>query len=297
MKIKGMIHSIDIDAKIIGIKQYKRVVYFYFQNSQMNLFKRYLYKGILIELEYDEEKLFKKHRISAYLVSFIYKLESIAKYRKTIYYDKAYIGKSLSSFLKGLGNIMFLDLEMTMPGYNSKGKPFRTEMVQAGFIIVNSNGDELARYCNYITPTLSKNISKRTENFLKITDFEFQSKAISYKQFYDDFKEVLDEFNPVIMVYGRNDIIVLNDSYAINEVPSLKERTRFINLCQLIKSHYEFKNDPGLFKLHKLYYNDDDVQIHDAFNDSQVTLEVYKAFYNDVNKITNKAEVLRRELD
>ncbi|MBQ9124272.1 MAG: hypothetical protein IJY14_01150, partial [Acholeplasmatales bacterium] len=57
MKIKGMIHSIDIDAKIIGIKQYKRVVYFYFQNSQMNLFKRYLYKGILIELEYDEDKV------------------------------------------------------------------------------------------------------------------------------------------------------------------------------------------------------------------------------------------------
>ena len=60
---------------------------------------------------------------------------------------------------------------------------------------------------------------------------------------------------------------------------------------------YDLKNDPGLFKLYKLYYGEDDVQIHDAFNDCEVTALVYKAFKDDVNLITNKVEVLRRELE
>ena len=42
------------------------------------------------------------------------------------------------------------------------------------------------------------------------------------------------------------------DSYDINNVPSLKDECRFINLCQLIKTYYELKNDPGLFKLYNL---------------------------------------------
>ena len=43
MRIRGSIHMIELDAKVIGIKVNRRIEFFYFQNSQMNLFKRYLY--------------------------------------------------------------------------------------------------------------------------------------------------------------------------------------------------------------------------------------------------------------
>lgn len=297
LRIKGLIHSVDLRSKLIGIKQNKRIVYFYFQNSQMNLFKRYLYKGNWIELEYDEDTQIIREKKEAYIVSFVYKLSAIDRFDQVIYYDKKSLNQSVSKFLKSLGNIMFLDLEMTMPSYSFKGKGFVPEILQAGYIIQNNEGEELSRYSNYIKPKLSPKISKRVEDFLNISDLEFQAKSISYKEFYNDFVEALDEFNPAIVVYGRNDILVLNDSYNINGMPSLKNRTRFINLCQLIKNHYDLRNDPGLFKLYKIYYNNEDVQTHDAFSDSYVTAKVFKAFKEDVNLKTDKAEILRRELD
>ena len=51
MKIRGLIHMIELDHKVIGIKLYKSIKFFYFQNSQMNTFKRYLYQDNWIELE------------------------------------------------------------------------------------------------------------------------------------------------------------------------------------------------------------------------------------------------------
>ncbi|MBE6137251.1 MAG: hypothetical protein E7176_02525 [Erysipelotrichaceae bacterium] len=297
MRLKGIIHSVEVNTKLIGIKQNKRIIFFYFQNSQMNIFKRYLYPGNWIDFEYDENRLIKKSGKDAYTVSFVYNLSSLSKLHKRVYYDKTSLNDSLSKFLKSLGNVMFLDLEMTMPSYNFKGKGFKPEMIQAGFIVLDGEGDEICRYSNYIKPKLVSKLSKRVEDFLGISQEVFDAKAISYSQFYEDFEEVLDNYNPAILVYGKNDIIVVNDSYTINDMPSLKEKTRFINLCQLIKSHYDLRNDPGLFKLYKIYYDNDDVQIHDAFNDSWVTAKVFKAFKDEVNLKTNKAEVLRRELD
>lgn len=297
MRLKGIIHCVEVHTKLIGIRQNKRIVFFYFQNSQMNLFKRYLYPGNWIDLEYDEDRIVKKNHKEAYTVSFVYKLSAIGKLENIVYYDKSSLNSSLSKFLKSLGNIMVLDLEMTMPSYSFKGKGFRPEIIQAGFIVLDGEGDEICRYSNYIKPKLVDHLSKRVEDFLGITSENFYNNAISYSKFHEDLAEVLDNYNPVIIVYGRNDIIVLNDSYIINDMPSLKDKTRFINLCQLIKNYYDLRNDPGLFKLYKLYYDNDDVQVHDAFNDSEVTAKVFKAFKDDVNLKTNKAEVLRRELD
>lgn len=297
LKIKGIIHNVELKNKLIGIRQNKKISFFYFQNSQLNLFRRYLYKGNWIELEFDEDSTVKRGNKEAYTISFVYKISAIDKYDQVIYYDKKQLNQSVSKFLKSLGNIMFLDLEMTMPSYTFKGKGFTPELLQAGFIIQNNEGEELSRYSNYVMPKLTPNLSKRAENFLSITNLEFQAKAISYKEFYNDFTEALEEFNPAIVVYGRNDILVLNESYNINGMPSLKSKTRFINLCQLIKNHYDLRNDPGLFKLYKIYYENEDIQTHDAFSDSFVTAKVFKAFKDEVNLKTDKAEILRRELD
>lgn len=297
MKISGRIHTIDIKNKLVGILINKKIQFYYFQNSQMNLFKRYLYVGNWVEIEYDENHKIIKGKKEAFVVSFVYKISSIDKYNKIIYYDKKMLNSSLSSFLKSLGNVMVLDLEMTMPSYNFKGKGFKAEIIQAGYLIINGEGEEITRYSKYVKPKLQTKLSKRVEDFLNLDSFEFEAKAISYDEFYDEFSEALDIYKPVILVYGKNDIIVLNDSYAINDKPSLSNKTRFINLCQLIKNYYDLRNDPGLFKLYKIYYGNQDIQIHDAFNDSEVTALVFKAFKDEVNLKTNKVGCIRKELE
>ncbi|MBQ2471655.1 MAG: hypothetical protein II508_03565 [Acholeplasmatales bacterium] len=291
MRIRGLIHMIELDNKIIGIKKYKKIEFFYFQNSQMNVFKRYLYVGNWIDLEYDEEKTTRRGPYLAYVISFVNRLEAEGLYDHIVYYDKKDITSSLYDFLGSLDNTMFLDLEMTMPPYNFKGKGFRTEVIQAGFIIFDKNGEELMRYRNFIEPMITKTLSKRAEKFLGITNEEFIENQIPYLTFYNDFKEIIEKYNPAIVVYGKNDILVLNDSYLLHNVPSLKDKTRYVNLCQLIKSHYELRNDPGLFKLFQIYYDNEDIQVHDAFNDSEVTAKVFEAFREDILYKTKTQEI------
>ena len=287
---------IELDHKIIGIEVYKRILFFYFQNSQMNTFKRYLYQGNWIDLEYDDSKTVRKGAYNAYPVSYLYRIEALGRFDRVIYYDKVMINRSLNKFLNSLDNIMFLDLEMTMPSYSFRGKGFKTEMIQAGLVVVNHEGKELYRYSNYVKPKLTTHLTKRVEDFLGITSEDFYKAAIDYNSFYNDFKGILSKYNPTIVVFGRNDILVLNESYIINGVKSLKNKTRFVNLCQLIKSYYELRNDPGLFKLYKLYYENDDVQVHDAFDDCEATKQVFLAFKEDTEYKT-KVSQIRREFE
>lgn len=115
--------------------------------------------------------------------------------------------------------------------------------------------------------------------------------------FYEDFKAVLLQYRPTVVVYGRNDSITLSSSYLLHKVPSLAPYMRFVNLSKLIKNYYNLKNDAGLFKLYQIYYENDDLQVHDAFNDSYVTKEVFQAFKNDVNRTTSFSAKIRKILE
>ncbi len=294
MTIKGVIHVVDIKNKIIGIRQYKKIKYFYFNNSQMNMFKRYLYIGNIIELDYQDETIKIKNKIACYVVSYVDKLFAVG-INKTIYYDKTYLNQSLSGFLNTLGNYMVLDLEMTMPGFGYKGNSFRAELIQAGFILVDSKGQEILRYSNYVKPTIAKTINSRAEKFLGIKQTDFDLKSISYDEFYEDFKEIYENYNPAVIIFGKNDSIVLNDSFIINKKENIN--IRYVNICSLIKSYYELKNDPGLFKLYKTYYDVEDLQFHDALNDAEVTLLVYKAFIDEINHKINKVKEIRNKFE
>lgn len=296
MRIIGSIYKVDIHTKMIAIKSYRRLVYLYFQNSQMNLFKRYLYEGIYIDLEYDENKTFVRKGIAAYLIDYVNQVYHLSAQKRIYYYNKNEMNTSLSKFLSTLGNIMFLDLEMTMPSYGYSGKEYQAEIIQAGFLLVDGNGDEIYRYSSYIKPVIHPKLSKRVQKFLNIDYSEFYSKAISYSEFYEEFDEVLSIYHPTIVVYGKNDGIMLKNSYRIHKKPSLVEKTRIVNLCMLVKNYYNLRNDAGLFKLYQIYYGNENFQVHDAFNDSEVTGAVFKAFKDDVNHITNHYEKIRFEL-
>ena len=41
--------------------------------------------------------------------------------------------------------------------------------------------------------------------------------AVTYDEFYSDYKELIDIYNPIIYVWGGNDIKALDDSYKIGD--------------------------------------------------------------------------------
>lgn len=297
MRMFGAIHKVHLGQRMIALKTYQRVTYFYFQSGQFNQFKRYLFSGVYIDLEYNEDKIFIKKGISAYPIDYVNQIFQKTAHRNVVFYDQTMLHNSLSQFLASLGNKMFLDLEMTMPPYGFTGKEFVAEMIQAGYLLVDANGEEISRYSNYIRPALHPNLSKRTLKFLNIEEEAFRSKAIPYRDFYEDFKEILELYHPTIIIYGKNDSLILKQSFYLNNVPSLMQEIRFVNLCKLVKDYYNLKNDPGLFKLFQIYYENEDIQIHDAFNDCYVTKEVFLAFQKDVARYTHFKDKIKSILE
>lgn len=296
MRRIGLIYKVDLNRKLIAIKGFQRIYYYYFQTSQVSIFKRYLIEGVYFDVEYNEDKKLIKQGIEVYPIDFVYRIYYLSIYKRITYYDYQEINSSLSKFLSSLGNMMFLDLEMTMPPYGFTGKEYPAEIIQAGYLLVDATGEEISRYTNYIKPVFHPSLSTRTMRFLNLDAANFYNTSITYKEFYAEMKEIIETYHPTIIIFGKNDRLALQQSFVLNHVPSLDPMCRFVNICKLIKNYYHLKQDPGLFKLYQIYYENDALQVHDAFNDSYVTKEVFQAFRNDIAHKTDFYPKIRRIL-
>ncbi len=216
------------------------------------------------------------------MITDVYEVSRKNSLANAIFYNKNTINKSLKEILNSLNNILFLDLEMTMPEYHQSGH-YSSEIIQAGFYLTDSDFNRIYENTYYISPKKSKKLSQRTIDFLKISQDKFSDECIKYKEFYNVFKGILEKYQPTIIVYGKNDMIALDNSYVLNNLPSLKEECRFINLNSILKQFYSLKSDPGLFKLYEYFYNTDETQLHDALDDAYVTYLVFRAFLENIN--------------
>ena len=100
--------------------------------------------------------------------------------------------------------------------------------------------------------------------------------AVGYKG--NELKDILNNYNPKIVVWGKNDIKALNDFYKLHKVSALTNSNNFVDLLRLHKNFFNLKNDLGLFNAYKEYYLEDPIQAHDAIEDAKVTKAVFSAF-------------------
>ncbi|MBR2891097.1 MAG: hypothetical protein IKC22_01810 [Bacilli bacterium] len=281
-KISGRIRNVNLEDRTFEILKRNKIEYFYLTRSQLQKFKNYLQVGFFVQLEYSEVKE-KRGKVLAYPVIGFIKLISITRNKRTVYFDMDTIKDGVKHVLNKPGNKMFIDLEFTMPPYNPSGE-FESEIVEYGFIIEDENGIILTEESSLIEINDKNGVSDRTMDFLNLDQDDFK-KASSISDFYNTFKEALNEYKPVIMVWGTNDIQMLNSFYEMNNLEPLTSRASFINLMQLMKNYFGLKSDVGLFKA--LEYFDktfDKVQSHDALTDALVTSQVYNCFKRYANK-------------
>lgn len=294
MEVKGLIKSVDLKSKTFSLLIKGQLKYFYFQNNLLKRFRKYLYSGNVISFVCEESEEIHGLYFSK-MVIYVIEIFVPTTRGKRILYNKELLNESLLNFFESIDNMMFLDLEMTMPSYN-KDENFVPEIIQAGFFIVNKNGKVLLKENYYVRPTKVYRINKRTSKFLHIDSKVISKEAISYYKFYNKFKMALKKYRPAIMIFGRNDKLVIENSYNINGLPSLAYMSRFVNLSQLIKNYFELKNDPGLFYLYEKFSGTGHEQTHDALEDALVTYEVYKYFLEEIkqNNNQNEGELLRQ---
>lgn len=278
MEITGVIHSAYVDDKIFSMKIKGKIEYFYLQNSLMKKFNKYLHKGRFVSFVCNED-VKKIGKINCYTVDHFNKIIRKSRFKSEIYYDLEIIRTGIKNFFNSFDNVMFLDLEMTMQDYYPNSE-FVPEVIQAGLLVCDKNKNTLIDKSFYIKPTKFKKISKRTYKFLNITNDAFEN-AITYNEFYYELKGIIDKYNPYILVWGKNDILVLKNSFVINDKNPLE--LRFVNLLQIIKNYYNLKNDLGLFKALKMFKGIEFNQAHDALDDAIVTKEVFYAFKDVIN--------------
>lgn len=279
----------DIDKKnnlfyiILGSKKQA----FYLTKSLSKTFADYIKPGYLVDFEIvNKTKRFGQTK--ALQVNHFKEIRSLNP--KYTYYNLMDLKERMSQVVKKYDYYLFVDFEMTMPGY--KKGPFKTEIIQFGAYLVNKKRDVLLIKDYYIEPIDSNGINKRTKKFLKIDEVEFFQTAKKYRYFYDDLKEVLDKYNPIIVTWGKNDRMVLTESYKMHNLKPLTRNRQFIDLLQLHKDYFNLRSDLGLFNAHKQYYPNQylEEQAHDAKDDALILTEVFFGFVEVMDQENNQVK-------
>ncbi|MFW6319990.1 MAG: exonuclease domain-containing protein [Bacillota bacterium] len=281
LMIKGTIKTIDIEERLITVSTRKRVLTLYIQRAMFNRYMTYLEPNHMMvantKIHHDTTK---QNRM--YTVKDIIKIVKPTPRRTIILYSHDTIINQTKHFVNSLKNTLFLDLEMSMHPYY-KDPHFVQEIIQAGYVLVDSHGNIIEKYMAFIQPTKHKKLTKRTLKFLDLTQDDID-KGIPYDTFYQHFKQLLKTYNPAIIVWGKNDALALKETANVNDLPNINDRSRFVNLLKLHKNVFKLKNDLGLLKANQLYGYPTDTQRHDALEDAEMTKRIFdgfKAYLND----------------
>ena len=280
MIISGKIKTIDEEKRIINI-EYKGYVYAcYFQRALMAHISRYLHINRFMQVVVGNEPRVIQG-VKAYTVDYVKRIMQIRHRDNIVYYDENTIKKGTKELLNNLEYKLFLDLEMSMHPYK-KDPTFVQEIIQVGYVLVDIDGNIIKKYNEIIQPTVHKKLSRRTLKFLEITQGDVEQ-GMDFKTFYHHFTDLIDTYDPAIIVWGKNDFLALREGYLVNNLPSLKDQTRYINLLKIIKNYFHLRNDIGLFNALELFHGSDINQIHNAYEDAYATMQIFDQFINVAN--------------
>src|SRR5690606_11048375 len=269
--MKAFIHSIDTNNKLFYCVINHKLEAFYLSNRLAKIFLPIIKEGLMIDFEVTEpvKRRVNRNLYTVYPVSHFNQIIQLKP--RLLLYDLKTLRQEMKKVLKKYQYYLFLDLEMSMPGY-TKG-PHTPEILQVGYILQSKSGEVILDNGYYVVPKNEEALNKRTRKFLNIDDISFFSKAREYEYFYEDLDKTLKTYKPQIVTWGKNDIQALNISYQLHDLKPLTHDKQFIDLLKLHKDYFNLPNDLGLFDAYKKYYAIDEMpnQDHDARTDAIIT--------------------------
>lgn len=274
MQLSALVYSVEKESFFTIIIDGKKE-YFYLQRHLAKNFLKYLTKGTYLTFDYQASKA--NHRgVSAYKVNYFIEVSLIRRNNlKRTYYSLDYIRNGIKNLVWQMKTIMFLDFEMNMQDYTPINN-FEQEIIEAGLILTDENGNPYVTKHFYIKPTKYKKVTHRAMKFLHYSNAEL-AKAVPFKVFYNELRQLVDKYNPYVVVWGKSDVTQLKKCLSINNCPDLN--LHFINLLQLHANYDNLKDSPGLFMMWEKYNNTKlPEQTHDALEDAIVTKEVFFKF-------------------
>lgn len=279
MKLTALIHSIENESFFTVILKGKKI-YFYLQKNLIKKFYKYLEKSAYVSFDYDENSV-KRFGVRAYRVNYFISISNARySYKRVIHYDLDVIRNGIKELVNSMNPVMFIDFEMNMQDYQPI-PDFEQEIIETGMVITDGNGAIKKIKHWYIKPTKFPKLTKRTMKFLHYTNAEV-AMSVPFKEFYNEFKDLCDKYDPYVVVWGKSDITSLKKTCLINGCEPLD--LRFVNLLQLHTNYDNLKNSPGLFSMWETYNNTKlPEQKHNSLEDAMVTKDVFFKFKERLN--------------
>ena len=285
-QVFGILHGVLEDKRIIAIKDRKKVNFYYMSKGMFKQFMMYFTYGMYVFITVSKNSRYYK----GYRVKNVINIEKVlapSKNNPKIYYDISIIKSGIRRIVNRNKYKLFIDFEMSMPPY-SNYKKFVSEIIQVGYVLIDSKGEEILRYSSYIKPKLFPQISLRTIKFLHVNQEDIDS-GIEYIDFYNLLRDINYKYNPIVYVWGKNDQLELNKLNKIHNLKNFTKSMQFVDLLNLHKTYFSLKNDIGLFNAYNLYSDIDlSDQKHDALEDAVVTKEIFRYFKDICN---NKIQI------
>lgn len=283
-----IVQSIDKKKKIFYCILNQRREAFYLSNKLAKVFLPILEPYVLIDFEVGEKKIKKQGKTTTFVypVTYFNYIEKLNP--KIILYDLNTLRKDMKRVLDQYEYFLFLDCEMTMPGYK-KGK-FIPEIIQVGYILADKYKNVILDEGYYIKPLDEESINKRTVKFLNLDVEKFNNEAKDYHVFYEKLSSIINKYQPKIVVWGKNDVQAINYSYHLHKKEPLTYAHHFIDLLKLHKDYFNLSNDIKLFDAYKTYYGVTEQlnQEHNARTDAIVTKDVFDAFLIHMSESVEK---------
>ncbi len=271
--MKKIIHDVNFKNRTFSLVLGKKKVGFYLTNRLVKMFFPYLKKGVLVDFEIAERS--KRIGNCKYIqVAHFNQIVSLMPYY--IHYDLFKLRDDMRDMLLSNDYFVFLDFEMTMPGYRES--KFSPEIIQVGYAVAKANSKIVHQDGYYVLPKDKQRLTTRTKRFLNLDQTTFFKEAVPYDEFYEKLKKIIKKYNPKFVVWGKNDVSALSESYALHQKEVLTNNMGFVDLLKLHKDYFNLANDIGLFKAYKSYYDVSFKQAHDAKDDAIITKYVFDAF-------------------
>lgn len=278
MKVYGKVYKVLKRERIISLIVNNRLEYFHMTNKNMKDFKAYLLKNPYVFFECADEKT-KYDHYKVYEIDHFVKIVVPRKNRSNVYYDLTVIRKGVKQLLNKPVARMFLDLEFSLTTSSNQ----ISEIVQYGMIVEDAEGNVILEESSLLKPFRRSSLNSRTLKFLSL-DYKDFNNAQSYIEFYQLLQRCIKEYDVKIIAWGKNDILALEQSFRLHHLQPLDVRHRYMNLMQIMKNYYNYKQEMGLFATYQeLTLGDSVAQTHDAFEDAMIAREIFHIFRNKVN--------------
>lgn len=281
--IHGVIRAISLSKRIFTVLVGRKIMYFYLTRSQQKKFSDYLQLGLFVSFNCSQNAKV-QHRHKVYEVYNFIKLFKRAGRKTTVLFDISTVKKGVNKLINKEQYRLFLDLEFTMPPYDYQhGSGFVAEIIQYGAYLEDPDGRVVLTRNANVKPTSQYGLNTRTFTFLNMEMKDFKNAESPY-EFYRKMNDIMMMYQPVVYVWGKNDILMLNKFYEKYKLKPLVERQKIINLMQVIKNYYNIKVDIGLFNAYHLFGRAPmEEQDHNSLHDAVATAEVFKLFQKEIS--------------